>query len=339
MEIDWNAAREADALCLSKKDLVIIGGGGLLHHSAKWTRSLLQYCQSATCVFWASGFNKHIFEMKEVREQGAIKDANRSDNSTDTEDDLQDYTGAEERLLELSAAAAVRDYNREGVFRRMLDASCLLPHFDLADRPRGHCAPVRDVGWYLHADSKKMTHELKKRVRPGDLEYNDISLDAALKFICSSRVVFSMSYHGVLWAVYFGRPVVAVGQFSEKFDGFPFALRRESLQSAEALVDSVKELADSAEALAEETLTEVRGFSMTEVVQPVVNASGLLAACRHNNTRFYSDEVLPLLQLNQAEASEAKRTANCLLTGDNAQYADLAQRRRLHEFVRMVPNS
>ena len=102
--------------------------------------------------------------MKEVREQGAIKDANRSDNSTDTEDDLQDYTGAEDRLLELSPAAAVRDYNREGVFRRMLDASCLLPHFDLADRRRGHCAPVRGVGWYLHADSKKMTHDLKKRV-------------------------------------------------------------------------------------------------------------------------------------------------------------------------------
>ena len=30
MEIDWNAAREADTMCLSKKDLVIIGGGGLV---------------------------------------------------------------------------------------------------------------------------------------------------------------------------------------------------------------------------------------------------------------------------------------------------------------------
>merc|ERR1711865_658374 len=65
LEITWNAALEADALCLSKQDLVIVGGGGLLHHSDRWTRSLLQYCRSATCVLWAPGFNKHLFEMTE----------------------------------------------------------------------------------------------------------------------------------------------------------------------------------------------------------------------------------------------------------------------------------
>ena len=308
LDISWNAVKEAAALCLMKNDIVIVGGGGLLHHSKQWTANLFTYCQLGTCVLWAPGLNRHHLEMR-----------GRSQAELAREDLL---LGAEKTLIELAAASSLRDFNNQSFkFDSMLDASCLLPHFDSvlpdqagAEDGADQCAIKRTVGWYLHQDSQTMTVELYNRFSKAAVMYNDVSLGDALRFICSSATVFAQSYHGVLWAHYLGTPVLTVGAFSEKFLGLPFAVRAETLNSAEQLLDTIG------------------GAAMPSVLPAPSGSRKLLEDCRLANIKFHNDKLLPLLGLSESKLARAVEDANTLVVGGRY---NVQQMRHLHAIVAM----
>ena len=182
--VSYNATKEIDQLCLTRADVVIIGGGGLLHHNSLWTHNLLAFCRAATCVLWATGFNRHNDDpLADVEASGFDRN----------------FQSAEAELLHRSHAARLRDYSlpmqaksETLAYRRMLDASCLLPYFDIARRS---CTITREIGFYLHQDTRRdsIVRSLAK-IGSARVMFNDEkSVDAVLHFLCSSRVVITGS--------------------------------------------------------------------------------------------------------------------------------------------------
>ena len=99
----------------------------------------------------------------------------------------------------------------------MLDASCLHPLLDM------QCAPVRPVGYYAH---RMFQGNVRQESR--DVLYNDeIDPTKVFQFLCSSEQIVTSSYHGTLWAVYFGKAVAVTDAFSEKFEMLPFVVSRD----------------------------------------------------------------------------------------------------------------
>ncbi|MEJ8561185.1 hypothetical protein QTO30_08090 [Yoonia sp. GPGPB17] len=104
-----------------------------------------------------------------------------------------------------------RDYG-DTRFRYAPCASCMSQIFDAPP------APEHNVVFYAHAGkTSKMGITI-----PNDIPVTDnhaASLQQALAFIASGKIVISNSYHGVYWGLLMGRKVLCL-PFSNKFGGY-----------------------------------------------------------------------------------------------------------------------
>ena len=192
-DIEESAVANVAAFAIDKRDLIIVGGGGLLDIKDAWTAQLLHYCSHSSCLLWGPGFNS---------KPGVLV-------STSTVS-----------ILQLASGTWLRDFglgqlkSSSSTFRSMLDASCLMPELDQ------NCVKERAVGYYLRGE---FDFARKHGVNASDVWHNTGSVGDALHFICTSRSIVTNSYHGLLWAEYMGVPAKLDGsQRSTKFHHMPF---------------------------------------------------------------------------------------------------------------------
>jgi FkbM family methyltransferase len=192
-DIEESAVANVAAFAIDKRDLIIVGGGGLLDIKDAWTAQLLHYCSYSSCLMWGPGLNS--------------KPGVSMSKSTVS-------------ILQFASATWLRDFGLDQLksssvtFRSMLDASCLMPELDQK------CIKERAVGYYLRGE---FDFARKHRVNAWDVWHNTGSVGDALRFICTSKSIVTNSYHGLLWAAYMGVPAKLDGSHrSAKFHYMPF---------------------------------------------------------------------------------------------------------------------
>jgi len=164
--VHLNATQLVQQFKISKQDLLIVGGGGLLAQKKEWTHMLVHLCKAATCVLWAPGFNSQPGRQVPV-----------------------------EPLFKLAVASAIRDDAREYRFSpypqhltgvdTMLDASCLHPYFDLCGAPRHKRA------LYLHKAFTKTQSYCEACERLPRMLNNQSNILDVLSFLCDAEEVMS----------------------------------------------------------------------------------------------------------------------------------------------------
>ena len=226
-DVGESARRNVQRWGLTRQDLVVIGGGGLLHAHDSWSSNLLEYCSNARCVLWSPGLNKH-HNRAATRQSGKGTNTDRS---------------AVAALLNASAGAALRDSLaiRPAGWPRglatMLDASCLHPGLDTSC---GRKPPAHEAAVYAHQTYAPDLASGGRRSGDGgsglgsarpirgpfgsapsltNKQRSDGKTQCKVfNFLCSARIVLTSSYHGALWATYMNRSVVLADEvFSEKF--------------------------------------------------------------------------------------------------------------------------
>lgn len=171
---------------ISREDVVIIGGGGLLNCLNGWNRHIRQYCATAKCILWSVGRNLH------------------------TGTSLAREITADE-LKRVSITFNTRDSTELKAKRTLLDTTCLHPVFDepCGSEGEGH-------GYYMHKS-------FRGGKSGTDVMYNNVtSIKKVKAFMCRFQTVTTSSYHGLLWSFYLGRKVKVMNTFSEKFKLVPF---------------------------------------------------------------------------------------------------------------------
>lgn len=163
---------------ISKNDVVIIGGGGLLNNSDLWNYNINRLSQkSRYCFLFGVGFNAHksgkiIIPLK-----------------------LKNLRGL-----------AIRDYQHPSQGKYVPCASCLLPELEKKYEIK------RKYGVVKH-----FQHELSQELNL-PMIMNDAPLDDILEFIGSSEIIITNTYHAVYWATLMRKKVILDAPFSEKFD-------------------------------------------------------------------------------------------------------------------------
>ena len=59
-DIGDDARRHIAANRISRRDVILIGGGGLINALNKWNDNVRAYCAAARCVLWSVGRNRHL---------------------------------------------------------------------------------------------------------------------------------------------------------------------------------------------------------------------------------------------------------------------------------------
>lgn len=121
-------------------------------------------------------------------------------------------------LFDHFALFGSREYGQPGAIY-VPCASCMSPLFDKWHE--GATIPERGFGVFLNADPA-----IRRRY-PVNLPglptlYNDSSFEETIRFLATSDVVLTNSYHGAYWATLLGREVIVVNAYSSKFHGFKF---------------------------------------------------------------------------------------------------------------------
>lgn len=202
-DIWWPAPEIISKYAITKSDMIIIGGGGLLRHNSIWTSNIVEYCIYGTCIFWAPGYNRHF------------------DYS------MQDAVDINHVMMHVSGVVTLRDFFSESPgfdYEPMLDVSCFLHEL------KGGCSsydavPRGKLGGYLHADllAGDGTDDLLAAIDHDDILHNSCSnVTEVIEFLCSYETIVTSSYHGLLWATYLNKPVYVTNIFSEKFLYLPF---------------------------------------------------------------------------------------------------------------------
>lgn len=172
---------------INKKDIVIIGGGGLLNAVAEWNYAIKKAAKMAgKSVVWSAGFNSNPNSKQKVK-----------------------------KLIDVTAfdLFAVRDFKYEN-FRYVPCATCIMPEFDL-DYPI-----KRNIGVLAHKD---VPQHLPKEVHQFDKITNSASLQEMIEFIGTSEVILTNSYHAAYWSVLMKKKCVLFAPNSEKYDFYKYA--------------------------------------------------------------------------------------------------------------------
>ena len=164
---------------ISKNDLVVIGGGGLLNYHADWNRRInTVIATGAKVAVWGAGENTHF-------------------------DDLSQ----KQSLFLDGCLVGVRDFNHP-LFDYLPCPSCMSSVFDeISNEGRG-------IGVIVHADTK-----LPEQLAGLPTTDNSKSMTEIVEFIKSKKVILTNTYHGAYWSRLCDRVVVVFGQFSTRFLG------------------------------------------------------------------------------------------------------------------------
>lgn len=174
---------------LRKGDVVIFGGGGMLHGFwNEFAKAVSLQPRDWHCVVWGAGHNKH--------------DGVRCEYP---------------KWLEWFDLVGVRDYERFH-YNHVPCASCLAPEFDVMQMH----TPARNYVLYEHCD-RPIPHvtEFDRGRYPFAKNTSFRELSSALYFLAQGETVVTTSYHGAYWAALLGRRVI-VYPWSSKFLQMPY---------------------------------------------------------------------------------------------------------------------
>jgi drug/metabolite transporter (DMT)-like permease len=192
---------------MTKDDMVIVGGGGLLNFSDPWTDHIYEYCKASRCILWSPGYNRPSFVDRRFQ---PFPHPNAS-----TIGSIADVVS----LRDVFPLSKIKDLGYS--YEHMLDASCLHPLLDL---PCDNVT-VRKTGFYLH---KKHVGELtgnnEESMIGNTMFNNETDASKVFGFLCASESIVTTSYHGILWATYLNKTVWKTAPHSEKFSYLPLEI-------------------------------------------------------------------------------------------------------------------
>lgn len=175
---------EVTAKTLPKeRSIIVMGGGGLISPKQGFQR-IRRFLGKHYCVGWGLGENWH--------------DEKNLGYFPPSEITFPDYLNEFEML-------GIRDASDK--FRQVPCASCMHPAFDES------YVIERRIGYYLH---KRIPLALQGNVAASN---DGAGIEDKIRFLGSSEVVVTNSYHGVYWAMLLNRPVICI-PFGSKFYGF-----------------------------------------------------------------------------------------------------------------------
>jgi len=215
---------------IDKNDWVIIGGGGLLNCyplAQSSINHILQLCDHV--IFWSGGHNSH-FPL-----------------------DLNYWKANLEIDYARFYLFACRDWDFNGL-RFCPCVSCMMKglseNYDI----------VRRIGILEHYEFPIIEFEEFNYERRN----NSLHIKALLKFIGSSEVIITNTYHGAYWSMLMGKKVIITNMFSDKFDYFQYAPVRYSgnleadIEKARNFPDVLSEYRNINIAFKEEILNKIK---------------------------------------------------------------------------------
>lgn len=168
-----------------KDKIVIVGGAGLLHPPFK--RSLDVIAENAKEVYlWGVGLNTH--------------------------DEEVDYSPLEWPIVKKAKLVGVRDHidlNPDVWDPRCTTIGCPSVVHPIFENPP---EPTQKIVYYAHKD-----YTIPRRDGTYPYISNACQIETALNHIAQGQTVITTSYHGALWASWFGREVIVPNAFSTKF--------------------------------------------------------------------------------------------------------------------------
>ncbi len=174
----------------TKKDMVVIGGGGLIDYSAKWNRRIEKVFEQAGSVFiWGAGYNRHY------------------DTLDHPSLDLWKHQYNPNHFIGL------RDYTSS--FQWVPCVTCMNSKFD---RRRRDNVTGTSFLYLRHPDRPKQDYSNQIS--------NLDSFDSIVEAIRKHENIISETYHGAYWSLLLNKHVILLSPFSTRFDGFPFPLIR-----------------------------------------------------------------------------------------------------------------
>ncbi len=193
---------------ISKNDVAIIGGGGLLNANPEWTYNINLVSKKAKkTIIWSAGFNTHYgLNIKLKIDWGNI--------------DL----------------VSVRDYNKD--FRYSPCATCAMNYFDLDYTKK------RNIGLVSHKDNN---NDIPQELRQFESISNNASSKEIIEFIATSDIILTNSYHAAYWSILLKKKCVVFSPFSEKFNyfkykpGFYSANLQEDIENAQVYEDALND--------------------------------------------------------------------------------------------------
>ena len=164
---------------ITKDDIVILGGGGLIDCLEEWNESinkLFEICQNV--ILWGAGYNAHFDAQK-----------------TTSQIQWQKFK-----------FIGIRDYNHPSGFSYLPCVSCLHP--DLQKQfPR-----KRKIGIIEHKSYPVSVEQAADKIT------NKTSISEIIEFIGSSDIIITNTYHACYWATLMNKKVILTEAFSSKFD-------------------------------------------------------------------------------------------------------------------------
>ncbi len=173
-----------DLSLISKKDVAIIGGGGLINLCVDWSYNINRVSKIAKeTIIWSAGFNNHYGTKTKI-----------------------------EIIWDRIKLIGVRDYNYKN-FRYVPCATCVIKKFDEKFEIK------RKYGVVSHQnEAHPIPDEFKKYERIS----NDDIIENIIEFIGSSEIVLTNSYHAAYWSILLGKKCIVFSAFSEKFKNYKY---------------------------------------------------------------------------------------------------------------------
>ena len=168
---------------IKNKDVVIVGGGGLLNALAEWNYNINKAASIADkAIIWSAGFNSNA-EPKYCR---------------------IDWTKFD--------LIAIRDFSYKTEFRYVPCATCMIPDLEK------NYAIRRRIGVVCHKDFLGIPQEMMTYERIT----NDFPLQEIIEFIGSSEIILTNSYHAAYWSILMQRKCIIFSLHSEKFNYYKY---------------------------------------------------------------------------------------------------------------------
>ncbi|MDR1544257.1 MAG: polysaccharide pyruvyl transferase family protein [Prevotellaceae bacterium] len=168
---------------ISKDDVVIIGGGGLINLSDVWNININKlFDTKATIIGWGIGFNTHY----DMSYPNTYLDMNRFD------------------------LVGIRDFAHLSNLSYLPCVSAFLP--DLKKKKN----IKRKIGVIEHKDYPITSENLSCYEKIN----NSYTIQKITDFIASSEIIVTNTYHITYWAQLMCKKVIIVDKFSSKFDCF-----------------------------------------------------------------------------------------------------------------------
>lgn len=165
---------------IAPNDIVIIGGGGLLNSLTEWNYTINKAVRFAgKSIIWSAGFN-----MKPKTKIGIQINWSKID------------------------VLAIRDYKHNSKFRYVPCATCMIP--ELAYNYATH----RKIGVVLHHQLEDMVPDEMKAFETISNAYSILEI---IRFIGSSEIILTSSYHAAYWSILMKKKCVIFSLHSEKF--------------------------------------------------------------------------------------------------------------------------